>query len=334
MIEPSPPPMPDLVWREITREDLSLLVDLEAKSHAVDGGLTFLKGSAILSKSYFPETPGASIGAFTEDGSLAASTSVHWVSEEDPSNVRIVGQVRPAWRNKGVGAYMMNWSCVQAQSLCKVTSESHCLLQIITESLTEAARHLYIQNGFSLAMEELVMHRGLDLPLPDLPLPPDVTLRNWEPDLSNQFFEAYQASFRERPGFPGWSATEWIGGSFDDDDFRPEWSLLASADEVPVGFINAFAGNPGGFVGQMGVIPGHRRSGLGSALLVEAMDRMRDAGENEVQLTVNVNNPGAIKAYQQLEFKTVGRRASYEQVVNANSLHGFDACQQATLTTR
>ena len=49
--------------------------------------------------------------------------------------------------------------------------------------------------------------------------------------------------------------------------------------------------------------------------MVEAMRRMREAGETETQLTVNINNPGAIKTYQQLGFETVGRRARYEQVV-------------------
>jgi len=315
MIEPSPPPMPGLLWREVTFDDLALLVELEAKSHVVDGGLAFMKKPAILSERYLPETPGASIGAFTEDGYLAASTSVHWVDDEEPCRVSIVGQVRPGWRNKGVGAYLMSWSSAHAQSLCNVTSEGLCLLEIRTESLTEAARHLYITNGFSPAMEELVMHRKLDRSLPDLAMPQGVTFRSWRPDLSNQFFEAYEGSFRERPGFPGWSAAEWIRGSFDDDDFRPEWSLLASVDEVPMGFINAGVGHPGGFVSQVGVIPGQRRSGLGSALLAAVMKRMRDDGETDVQLAVNVNNPGAIKAYQQLGFKTVGRRARYEQII-------------------
>jgi mycothiol synthase len=47
--------------------------------------------------------------------------------------------------------------------------------------------------------------------------------------LADQFFRAYHASFRERPGFPGWSAAEWIGGRIDDENAKPEWSLLARA---------------------------------------------------------------------------------------------------------
>jgi mycothiol synthase len=314
-INPAPPLLPGLIWRAITRDDLMVLVELETECHLVDGGLVFMNEPGNLSDRYFPETAGALIGAFTGDGWLAACASVHLVGEPDPPRATIVGQVRPEWRDRGIGAYLMCWSGVQARSLCAAATADHCLLQIATESLTEAARRLYRAHGFRPVMEELVMRRVLQLPLPDRPVPPEVTITSWQPDLSVHFFEAYEASFRERPGFPGWSAAEWIAWSFEDDNAKPEWSLLARMGGVPVGFLTAGTEHPGGFVVQIGVIPGQRRRGLASGLMVEAMRRMREAGETETQLTVNINNPGAIKTYQQLGFETVGRRARYEQVV-------------------
>lgn len=92
-------------------------------------------------------------------------------------------------------------------------------------SLTDSASRQYQAHGFKPAMEELVMRRDLRLPLPYRPLPPDVTVTSWQPDLADQFFEAYHASFRQRPGFPGWSAAEWIGRRIDDENAKPEWSL-------------------------------------------------------------------------------------------------------------
>jgi ribosomal protein S18 acetylase RimI-like enzyme len=165
-------------------------------------------------------------------------------------------------------------------------------------------------------MVELVMRGDLHLPLPDRPLPPDVTVTSWQPNLADQFFQAYQASFRDRPGFPGWIASEWIGRRIDGENAKPEWSLLACAGGVPVGFLTAGTEHPGGFVVQIGVIPEQRRRGLGSALMVETMRRMRAAGETATQLTVNVNNPGAIQTYVRLDFATVGRRARYERIAN------------------
>src|SRR5690242_14906098 len=85
-----------------------------------------------------------------------------------------------------------------------------------------------------------------------------------------QFFQAYDASFRDRLGFLGWSAAERIDWITEDDDLRPEWSLLARAGDVPVGFLIGAGGPPDGFVVQVGVVGAQRRRGLGAALLVEA----------------------------------------------------------------
>lgn len=129
---------------------------------------------------------------------------------------------------------------------------------------------------------------------------------------AHQFYQAYYASFRDRPGFPGWSATEWITWT-DDDNHRPAWSLLAQADGEPMGFVTGGLEHIDPFIMQIGVIPEQRRRGIASALLVEAMARMRADGETATELTVNVNNPGAIAAYVQLGFETVGRRARFER---------------------
>jgi hypothetical protein len=102
-----------------------------------------------------------------------------------------------------------------------------------------------------------------DLQLPDRPMPPDVIFTTWQPALADQFFQAYDASFRERPGFPGYSAAEWISDRIEDENFKPGWSRLARSGDLPVGFLTAGTEHPGGVV-QVGVIPGRRRCGLGS----------------------------------------------------------------------
>jgi ribosomal protein S18 acetylase RimI-like enzyme len=89
---------------------------------------------------------------------------------------------------------------------------------------------------------------------------------------------------------------------------------LARAGDVPAGFLTAATNPPYGFVVQIGVIPTQRRRGLGSALMVETMRRMRVAGATATQLTVHVNNPGAIQTYAELGFATVGHRARYERI--------------------
>ncbi len=147
-----------------------------------------------------------------------------------------------------------------------------------------------------------------------VPFPGDVTISTWHSDLACQFYQAYHAAFRERPGFPGFTADEWVN-HWMTDNVVPEWSLLALAAGVPAGFVIATTNPPHGFIVQVGVVPAQRRRGLSSALMVESMQRMQAQGSISAQLTVGTNNPGAIQTYIQLGFTTIGRRARYEKII-------------------
>lgn len=313
IIEPAPPSLAGLTWRPITPDDLAALVELAEECRLADGGIAFLNEPDNLKSRYFREGPGAAIGAFAADERLVACATVHLSREADAERAIIAGQVRPDAGNRGIGSYLMDWSRAQAQALFTTAPDDKRRLQIATESLTDSADRLYRAHGFEPVDVQLIMRRDLSRPLPDRRLPPGVTIQRWQPDLADQFFQAYQASFRERPGFPGWSAAEWIRWT-DDDNLRPEWSLLAKADGAPLGFVTAGVEHVDSFVMQIGVIPGQRRRGLASALMAEMMRRMRAAGETTTELTVNLNNPGAIQTYARLGFETVGRRARYERL--------------------
>ncbi len=313
-LNPTPPLLSGLSWRAIIRDDLMALVKLAEECQRVDGGLAFLNEPDNLGARYFPDAPGTAIGAFTADARMVACSTVHLVRAADTACAVIVGQVQPEWRNQGIGAYLMDWSQVQAQSLFTTAGAAKRLLRVATESLTESAIHRYHASGFDPVFEELVMERDLRLPLPDSLLPAGMSITTWQPALAEQFFEAYEAAFRERPGFPGYSAAQWISDCNENENFKQEWSLLArTGDGFPAGFVVASAEHLGGFVVQVGVIPEQRRRGIASALIVETLRRMQAAGKNGAQLTVNLNNPGAIQTYRVLGFAIAGRRARYER---------------------
>lgn len=311
-INPAPPNVANLGWRPITRDDVPSIVDLASACFLVDGGLHFLFEPESVSLRCFPEAPGVAIGAFAPDERLAACATVHLGGEAGSPQAVIVGYVRPEVRSQGLGTYLMRWSQEQGQTLLTGVPSDQRVLQVRTESLTESAHRLYTAHDFQRVFEELVMRRDLRLPLPDGQLPHGVTLTTWQAELASQFFLAYDTAFRERPGFPGWTAAEWVE-SWTTDDFMPGWSLLARAADVPAGFLTAATNPPHGFIMQVGVIPSQRRRGLASALMVEAMRRMQAAGAVSVQLAVHTNNPGAIRAYDKLGFTTIGRRARYER---------------------
>ena len=312
--DPVVPDLPGLSWRAIDSYNLPTIVELAVDCYKSDGGFGFLFVPDFILERYFPDEPGASIGAFDRNNRLAACSTVHIERNVENHQAKIVGLVRPDLRNQGIGTYLMQWSQAQALLLLEQTASDHRELKIATESLTKSADRLYRSHGFEQVFEELVMARDLGVPLPDLPMSQDVTFMAWTTEVADLFYHAYLAAFKERPGFPGWSSTEWIS-RVTENDFVQAWTLLASNRGEPSGFvignIDLTTDPPGRHVWQIGVIPTQRRRGTASALLVETMRRMQRDGAAIVQLGVHTNNPGAIETYARLGFVTIGRRARY-----------------------
>jgi ribosomal protein S18 acetylase RimI-like enzyme len=127
--------------------------------------------------------------------------------------------------------------------------------------------------------------------------------------VAERFHAVYAASFRGRPGFIREPAADWIA-SHDEDDFRPDWSVLATVPGLgDAGFITAALG----WVVQVGVVPSGRGRGIGAALIRESLSRMAAHGTTEAWLNVNVNNPGAAALYRRLGFVDRGRRARFRR---------------------
>jgi mycothiol synthase len=314
-IHPPPPGLDGLTWQPVTRDDLARLVELAGACFQADGGLHFMAEAEEIINRFFPEEPGAGIGALNAEGQLVACCRVSLPGSSSSQRATIEGYVRPEMRGKGLGTSLMRWSQAQAGSLLAGGAAGQRVLQIRTEGLTETASRLYEAHGYKRVFEELVMRRNLDKPLPDPALPADVTVTDWQPELAGPFFQAYHAAFRERPGFPGYkNAAEWVD-SWTTDHFRPEWSLLARTGEAPLGFLTGTFDPPHGLIMQVGVIPAQRRRGIASGLIFEVMRRMQAAKAVSAQLVVNGNNPGAIQTYIELGFGTIGKRARYERVV-------------------
>ncbi len=304
---------PWLSWRSLQPADVSEIAQLAKARLEVDGGLPLGASDAYIQEHYLPALPGVSIGAFEIDGRLVACASVEQAHTPDDYRATIVGQVHPSHRKRGIGTSLLEWSIARAKKLLSTSpaDRPHVML-LATESLAAGAADLFERHGFKQLFAEDVMQRDLNAPLPDTPVSPNIKFITWAPALASEFFAVYQAAFRERPGFPNWSQDEWVDWlGTEDDDFRPELSLLSYRDDVPVGFVVCAEG----WIVQIGVRPEWRNRGVGSALVSEVLSRFRAAGTDRVLLDVNVNNPGAARMYTRLGFQHIGRRARYARVL-------------------
>jgi mycothiol synthase len=291
---------PGIAWRALNTDDTAALETLGRSCQATDGGFLFLPIASYLADA------APAIGAFGTNGELLAYTAVRLTEAPGEALAAIIGQVHPTARGRGIGRCLMDWSVAQGQALVAGTNASQGALRISTEGLTPAAARLYARFGFVQQFAEDIMRHDLAV-LPHAPLPAGIELLPWAAERAGAFFAAYTDSFRTRPGFSGWSAEQWISWAIDDDDFRPDWTLLAVHDGTPVGFI--LGGE--GWVVQVGVVPEWRGRGLGTALVAEVLRRAQAGGAQAIMLDVNVNNPGAARVYARLGFAAAGQRARY-----------------------
>ncbi|MEV6599547.1 GNAT family N-acetyltransferase [Actinoplanes sp. NPDC051346] len=238
-------------------------------------------------------------------GSLVAAGAVRPTFGDGPDlwarGATFVGMVDPQARAVGLGGRLLDWGLAECRSRGgSVTVE--------TESLTGDSLRLFDGRGLRRVFAEDVLRFDLAARgVPEAVWPGGTTLAAWSDVTAERFFRVYEGAFRERPGFPGWSCGRWIAEVIGDDEFRPEWSVLATVQGLgDAGFLTA----ADGWVVQVGVVPAARGRGLGAALVTEALRRMRAAGADEAWLDVNVDNPAG-RLYRRLGFEDRGRRARF-----------------------
>jgi mycothiol synthase len=186
-------------------------------------------------------------------------------------------------------------------------------VSVVSECLTDDEELRWAGAGYQLVFEELAMERSLSIASDPRPLwPRDTSILEWGPPAAEASFQVYDSAFRSRPGFPAWSRSEWTDRLTGDDDFLPQASLCALRSGVPAGFVVCSKG----WIDQVGVAPAHRRLGIASALVAEAMSRMRALGADVARLHVSTNNSEALATWRRLGFRESGRRGRFERVVH------------------
>jgi mycothiol synthase len=256
-------------------------------------------------------------------GRLAAAA---WVTLDDHPQqqyrVFLDGRVRPEYRGRGLGSYILQWMEARALEMLAAQKEDRPgVLRLDFYDRGADALVLFEQSGFGLAFAEDEMERDLSSPLPARPLLPGLTTVGWSPERAGQFFGVYEEAFGDRPRFPHWSEETWRHNLTDYPDFRPDLSLLVLDGAEGVAFAICHVEEEGsrqpggiGYIDQMGARPAWRRRGLGSALLCELMRRFRAEGLARAALSVDVNNHPAQGLYQRLGFGWRRKRTSYQKV--------------------
>ncbi|MFJ6722614.1 MULTISPECIES: mycothiol synthase [unclassified Streptomyces] len=172
-----------------------------------------------------------------------------------------------------------------------------------------AARHLAQVLGLTLFRELRQLRRPLGPdapPLPEVVLPPDVTVRTFVPGADDAaWLAANAAAFAHHPE-QGALTQRDLDDRMSQPWFDPKGFFLAERDGELIGFhwTKVHADERLGEVYVVGVRPGAQGGGLGKALTAIGLRHLAEAGLPTAMLYVDADNPAALAVYEGLGFTT------------------------------
>ncbi|HWQ16098.1 MAG TPA: GNAT family N-acetyltransferase [Roseiflexaceae bacterium] len=206
----------------------------------------------------------------------------------------------------------------------QLRARGRAALRVAARDIEAGRAQLIEQHGFRPVRYFLRMARPLEEPIPEAVFPAGYTLRAGNHD-PQAWAEMYNESFVDHFNFHAHDAA-WVRHWQQDPEDRPELNLVAVA---PDGTLAAFAwcsvraaenartGRRDGWVGLLGTRRGHRRIGLGRAMLLSALQRIKAAGMDTALLGVDASSPtGATRLYEVAGFRTVYSRTLYSRDIH------------------
>lgn len=235
-----------------------------------------------------------------------------WIPEpEELIEGRIVYQAHPEHRQSGLEAQILDWGEARLREISRERGiPAKCTVAVRDTQATQIA--LLESRGMGPERYTFVMERMLDDQLPPPELPAGFTLREIKDEADGEsWIEMFNLSFVDHYNHHPLTFERWKNW-MDDPDGRPELNVVAVADD---GTFAAFcwAGiNPGenertgqkvGWVHLLGTRRGFRRIGLGRAILLAGMQRLKASGMETAKLGVDAQSlTGATRLYEAAGF--------------------------------
>lgn len=261
----------------------------------------------------------------------------HVVNEAPHLITTIKGAVHPDYRDRGIGAYLLQWTEQRAREHIPLTPNgTRLVMHSNIFDANHSGRALLLAQGFSLVRSFIHLQIVMDGPPPDPEWPPGVTVQiitaaDW-PAVGAALEEAFQDHWEQID--PSWSrpaltATgegtadeeEDIDGEEDKAYFNtPGLCFIARAGEEVVGSCLCDAKNiefaGAGRLGSLSVRRPWRRQGVGLALTLYALGEFYRRGTRHVVTDTDKSSfTGANHLYPKAGFTIFRQEDVYEKEI-------------------
>ena len=187
------------------------------------------------------------------------------------------------------------------------------VLQVDVAESEEARREAFAKRGWVHVRTHLHLRReGTERA--NAPVPDGMTLRLAGPADAPAVTDVQNTAFTGSWGYAPNTSEEIAYRIFELPELRPDPVVLLEEDGALVGYCwcHREAEDAPGIVGMVGVLPGRQGQGLGRAVTGAGMDALLDLGSPGLEITVDSENPPAIRVYESLGFVLDWRSFWYE----------------------
>lgn len=316
--------------RPYTDEDVQLVCDLLNACDAVDKMDDNYSVDNLITEFDDPELNKARDLRLWEDasGNLIGFGQVGFrKSDEDGAlDGNFYMRVHPDHRNLGLEDTIMTWAIERARE-AGVEQSLPARIRGGTRDYDTYGRDVYERHGMSVVRYFFTMERDLSRPIDEPQFPEGFTLTHSTADSADvqRWVECFNLSFIDHWNHHPMAAEthrHWLTNS---PSYLAERDLIALS---PDGTVAAFCfcwvdpddnkrnNRLDGWIDILGTRRGYRKMGLGRAMLLAGLHRLKAEGMTIAKLGVDADNPtGALKLYEDTGFTKLHTYVSYRKEV-------------------
>jgi mycothiol synthase len=227
-----------------------------------------------------------------------------------PGRFHALGYTHPAHAGAGVGTLLVG--LIERRAREHAGSVAVCNSVLASDA---AAVRLLEGRGYAATPHNLRMRIDLDAAPPPPDVPSGIALASFRPGSDGAAVDAcVEQSFEG-----AWThQAQWRRAKVADARFDPALWIVAREGAEVCGVALCTPQMFGmGFVESLAVRAPWRRRGVGAALLGEAFARLWRAGERSVALSVDADNPAAVRLYERAGMRIAWRAVPYERELRA-----------------
>lgn len=247
-------------------------------------------------------------------------------SMDDETSTYCWGVVHPDWRRRGLGRRLLEAAYRRATECLPEIKVRRVNFRGTARDVEEGRIALYESFEMERVRYFVNLARPINGDLPPVEVPEGVRLRTFDPERDVEaVWRVDNTAFRDHYGHSEGNLDEYIHW-IKMPHMRPELWFLAeeevSRQVVGLG-LNvidpdwiAQTGRQEGYVDTLAVLREHRKRGLGTALLVQSLHALRDAGMEAAHLHADAENlTGAMRLYERVGFKVRKTSIGYRKVL-------------------